>query len=256
MPAAITLPAASRAALQRSLGQYSEALGQDILAKATKKLLDGITEILNPEQVEREGTLVTQGKNEAQVRGELTELLKDFQDPQAIAAALNLDFKLDTARDVASGAGRFVQANADPELVDLYPALELRRFDDREVPRGMMRGPKGTVIEAPGQDWPSRWEAAAAESGDDDAATVLQDTGRMVALKSSGIWQALGDGAGGYDDTLGNPFAPFAFNSGYDTEDVSRAEAVELGLIEKDEQADGAEIDFEKLFDLPLEVAA
>ena len=31
-------------------------------------------------------------------------------------------------------------------------------------------------------------------SGAPDAARVLDSTGRMVALKSSGIWQALGDG--------------------------------------------------------------
>jgi hypothetical protein len=66
----------------------------------------------------------------------------------------------------------------------------------------------------------------------------------MVALKDDPIWQALGDGDGGYDDTLGNPFAPFAFNSGYETLDVSRKESVSLGLIGENEHADPAPIDF------------
>ena len=54
----------------------------------------------------------------------------------------------------------------------------------------------------------------------------------MVALKTSPIWQALGDGAGGYRDTLGNPYPPFAYGSGLAWADVSRDEAIELGLID------------------------
>jgi hypothetical protein len=53
----------------------------------------------------------------------------------------------------------------------------------------------------------------------------------MVALKSSSVWQQLGDGAGGYEDALGNPFAPFAFDSGMDTDEVSRDDVGKLGLI-------------------------
>jgi hypothetical protein len=59
----------------------------------------------------------------------------------------------------------------------------------------------------------------------------------MVARKDSGVWQALGDGAGGYDsDALHNPYPPFAFNSGMDVQDVDRQDAVELGLLEEDDQ--------------------
>ena len=69
----------------------------------------------------------------------------------------------------------------------------------------------------------------------------------MVALKSSGIWEALGDGAGGYDDTLGNPYPPFAFNSGMWTQDVSRADCESLGLLGSTEKAKAPEFDFANL---------
>ena len=52
----------------------------------------------------------------------------------------------------------------------------------------------------------------------------------MVALKSSPIWQALGDGVGGFKDTLGNPYPPFAYSSGMGWTDISRRECAELGL--------------------------
>ena len=55
----------------------------------------------------------------------------------------------------------------------------------------------------------------------------------MAALKSSGIWQVLGD----FPDGLGNPYPPFAFNSGMWTEEVSRDEAIQLGLIGEGEVA-------------------
>jgi hypothetical protein len=45
------------------------------------------------------------------------------------------------------------------------------------------------------------------------------------------VWQKLGDGAGGHKDTLGNPFAPFAFGSKYGLREVARDEALLLGVI-------------------------
>ena len=64
----------------------------------------------------------------------------------------------------------------------------------------------------------------------------------MIALKSSGIWQALGNGAGGYDDALGNPFPPFAVDSGFDVDETSRDQAEKLGLLVKGEKAKPAKI--------------
>ena len=44
---------------------------------------------------------------------------------------------------------------------------------------------------------------------------------------------ALGEGVGGYDDSLGNAYPPFAFNSGMWTFDVGYDEAVDLGVLEE-----------------------
>ena len=82
----------------------------------------------------------------------------------------------------------------------------------------------------PREDWPARWRAAGNSVGWEGA---LQ--GRFIALKNSPIWQALGDGAGGFTDTLGNPYPPFAFSSGMDWVAVDRDTCEKLGLIKSGE---------------------
>ena len=118
--------------------------------------------------------------------------------------------------------------NLDDELVQMIPAKELVRFVSVFVPRVSAEDKAG-----PENGWDYRWPAACEVAGDDDALAVFKATGRMVALRNSDVWQALCDGAGGYDDTIGNPFAPFAFGSGIDTQSVSRRETIELGLIDQ-----------------------
>jgi hypothetical protein len=102
------------------------------------------------------------------------------------------------------------KATQDPIALDINPAWELVRMIE---PRGQPR------------DWEQRWQDAGGEIID----------GRMVALKNDPIWQALGDGIGGYEDTLGNPWPPFAFNSGMNVIDVTREDAVALGLLGEDD---------------------
>ena len=135
------------------------------------------------------------------------------------------------------GAAGYVR-DTDQAVVDEYPAWELLRVYPREVPRGFRKGPKGVLIAEPDQDWPSRWVAAGGELVD----------GRMIALKNDDVWQNLGDGVGGYDDTLGNAFPPFAFNSGFDVQNVGRAECISLGLLDVDEPAKAPRFDLDKLF--------
>ena len=62
----------------------------------------------------------------------------------------------------------------------------------------------------------------------------------MIALKGAEVWQNLGDGEGGYEDTLGLPYPPFAFNSGMWVEDISREEAIGLGLLSGDDVVEPA----------------
>lgn len=59
----------------------------------------------------------------------------------------------------------------------------------------------------------------------------------MAALKSSPVWEALGNGAGGFRDALGNPYPPFAYGSGLDWEDVDADGARALGLLADGEEA-------------------
>lgn len=250
------LPLATQAAVERSLGKYAAALGEDFARQATDRMFEGLRSILNPEQVQRApgAPTVTEGQTPATVRAGINDLLKRFENPAALAGELNLDFKIKIATEVSQGAGRHLADNYDQDEVDEFPALELLRVYDRDVPRGY-KIEKGSLVEVADDDWPSRWRAAAQTVGDTDALRILGDTGRMIALKASPIWQALGDGAGGYDDTLGNPYPPFAFNSGYDTDGVDRAQCEELGLIRPGQRAPRAEIDFNQLF-APVEVAA
>ena len=98
----------------------------------------------------------------------------------------------------------------------LWPARELVRFEGRAKPR---------------QDWAARWRAAGAAV---DLIGAAEN--RMVALKSSPIWRELGNGAGGFRDTRGNPFPPFAFGSGLDWEDVDAEECSDLGLTSPGDQ--------------------
>lgn len=100
----------------------------------------------------------------------------------------------------------------DQDLLDAFPAQEFLRVESRHHPR---------------EDWPQRWDAAAQESGDQAALAVRRATGRMVALKDSGIWTAL--------SVFGRPWPPFDWGSGMGVASVSRSEAEDLGLIKKGE---------------------
>jgi hypothetical protein len=111
-------------------------------------------------------------------------------------------------------SGGFAQWKLDQEegALLLYPAAEFARVEDREEPR---------------IDWPERWARACLSAGDGGALRVLQETGRMVALRSSRVWVRL--------SRFGTPWPPYDFGSGMGQEDVTRDEAVELGLMQPNE---------------------
>jgi len=106
-----------------------------------------------------------------------------------------------------------------------WPAWELIRISPRRIPRGQ-KMLKGGLVDDPGQDWPARWIAAGGELFE----------GRMIAAKDSDVWQALGDGEGGFEDTLGNPYPPFAFGSGYGIREIAREEALIMGVISESDE--------------------
>lgn len=126
-----------------------------------------------------------------------------------LASRRRLDLILDTQRQMAHGAALAVSQGSGPAL-SAFPAWRLERYGSRRAPR---------------RDWLARWKAAGDACGWEGA---LRD--RFVALKGSPIWRGLGDGAGGFRDTLGNPYPPFAFGSGMDWTPVRREECRDLGL--------------------------
>jgi len=98
-----------------------------------------------------------------------------------------------------------------------FPAHRLYRYKEARTDS------KGRSME---RNWAERWQQAADWVNWEGVA----ENGELVALKGSPIWQALGDGAGGYTDTLGDAMPPFAFNSGMGWDIVRRDECEALGL--------------------------
>ena len=225
-----------RVALERSSARYAEFSSGLKQKEAMDGIFKSIQSIANPQLVTREGVerAVAAGFNPASARQAIGQILAAYA-PEQIGTTLNLDFMLHVATEVMQGSGRFIIQNADPVRLDEFPALEFLRMFDRDVPRGF-RKVKGVIVPAPDEDWPTRWGAAAAAAGDDDWLDWDDASDSGWALKSSGIWQALGDGAGGYDDTLGNPFDIIAFNTGYRQRERSRAVAEEMGLMDKGQE--------------------
>ena len=139
--------------------------------------------------------------------------LAELRERAAAVFAANegkIDFIAKTQRRMAQSLGQL--AAQTPGQLRRYPAWRLVRGGTRMVPR---------------KDWLRRWVAAGSETGWQGA---CRDD--FVALKDSPIWAALGSGAGGYRDAIGNPFPPFAFGSGMTWQRVGRAEAAELGLVD------------------------
>lgn len=122
-----------------------------------------------------------------------------------------LDVILKTNVATARGFVRYANGMS-PGAFAAFPAMKLLRIRQRKQ----------------GRAWDARWKAAGDSVGWKGA---TPDFGTRTALKDSPIWQALGEGAGGYRDGLGNPYPPFAWGSGVGVVDVSRKEAIELGLI-------------------------
>lgn len=130
------------------------------------------------------------------------------------ASRRRLTLILDTQTQMAASVARITSETAD--TIEDFPAYEFTRLEGRGTPR---------------PDWERRWTAAGLACNFEGA---LKD--RFIALKTSPIWAHLGNGAGGYRDTLGNPYPPFAYGSGMGWLDVDRDECIALGLVKEGER--------------------
>jgi hypothetical protein len=245
----LRLPPQFEQSIRRDLALYGSAVDKLTVEDLVRQLVDGLKSVVHPLQEFRARNLqqgVTTGETPGSLEAGITKLLTQYEGGRAIAAELNLEFKIDVARKVTLGAGHYLTDQSD---IDEYPAWEFHRIYDRRVPRGF-RSAKGGLIEVPDENWPTRWAEAGEACGDDDWLDWEGDsqTGRGVALKSSGIWIQLGTIR---DDTLGNPWAPFAFNSGFGTDGVPFVECVALGLIQDGDRPEPATIDFDSLIEIP-----
>jgi hypothetical protein len=151
--------------------------------------------------------------------------IKDLRTEQRLKVLLDTNTR--TARGFAQA-----RISNDPDVIEEYPAWELLRAEERRVPRGASRKPNDI-------GWEERWQFAARSSGDNDAYRILDQTGRMVALKSSPLWAVLGSA---WDDSLGNPYPPFAYASGMGVEEVDIDDAISLGLVARGAEIAPAEI--------------
>lgn len=176
---------------------------------------DAVESILHPRtETNDEGAPVTRGLNLASARAELKQVLQRLNyDPgekagglQDLSSDSRLELQLKTNVESAQGFGAFLQGQA-AGAIDAFPAQELFRVEDREEPRS----------------WPTRWMQAGGQIFG----------GRMIALKNDPVWFALSD-ADRFGDALGNPYPPFAFNSGMWVRDIARDEAIALGLMTDD----------------------
>lgn len=232
------------AAIRRASFFSAETMEESLL----EQYKNDIESILNPGQEQRadrvtesnpEGN-VTTGYDPATARLRAKDLLQSlgYQPEEGtrgtikdLSSNARINLVVKTNVQLSQGAGKYIQGNSDPDVVDLWPAQELVRYESRMKER----------------NWHQRWMEAASYSGDSDAARMLSEHGRMVARKDSPIWDALGS-SDLFDDGLENPFPPFAFNSGMWTEDVSRDEAIELGLIQDGDKVEPPALDIASLF--------
>lgn len=151
------------------------------------------------------GTLTPQ-QAEARLKESLRDLGYTPEKPmtiQDLSSSHRIQLIIDTNVKRARSMGQ-VAASENPLVLLADPAWRLTRTGARKKPRG---------------NWMKRWEAAGTTCGWEGASRR-----EMVALKTSPIWQALAEGAGGFTDTLGSPFPPFAFGSGMAWVNVGRSE--------------------------------
>ncbi len=146
----------------------------------------------------RRDTAITELRRLLQERGLDTGAGNVLTNP---AAEKRLKLVIDVNRAQAQGYARFKRSSSGGALL-AFPAQELVRVRNSREPR----------------DWRARWSAAGGKLYG----------GRMIALKDSGVWAAI--------SRFGNPYPPFDFNSGMGVKDVSRREALALGVIAQDWQ--------------------
>lgn len=117
------------------------------------------------------------------------------------ASRRRLEMIYDMQTEEAMSYGRY-KVGQDEAALRAYPAQELIRVESREVPR--------------------QWRRIWADRGGKTFG------GRMIALKTDPIWSAI--------SRFGRPYPPFDFGSGMGVRNVSRRDALRLGVLQEDQE--------------------
>jgi len=150
-----------------------------------------------------------------------------------LSSDARLNLLLTTQEELMRGAAQKARG-LDGTRVIQFPAWELVRLGQREVPRG---SPKSGTM-----GWPARFVKAGGVLRLD-----AEHRERMIALKSDPVWVRLGEGAL-FDDALDTDHPPFAFNSGMGWTEVHHSElslltpTLEPGETESREQEAGENV--------------
>ena len=115
-----------------------------------------------------------------------------------IASESRLNLIFDTQTQQAQAYGYYKQGQ-DPAILDAYPCQRFIRAEERKAPRPLHERNKNKVKRKDDMEF----------------------------------WLKMNDQSIG---GLGVPFGPWGFNSGMDVEDVRRDKAIQMGLIQKNEQ--------------------
>jgi len=133
-----------------------------------------------------------------------------------VQSSARLGLIYDMQREQALGFASW-KIGQDRDVLDAFPAQELIRVESRRMHR----------------DWQSRWIAAGGELVSGGPAIA---GGRMIALKTDPIWENI--------SIFGTPWPPFDWGSGMGLRDVSRKEAMQLGLLEPTDRIEPSEAGF------------
>jgi len=131
---------------------------------------------------------------------------------QDLSSDKRINLILTTQLQLMAGKGQEQQGLSEAAL-DLFPAYELVRLESRRVPR----------------EWLKDWQTAAENIEWEGVSKSAFADGRMIALKISPIWAAIGSSAL-FDDALDVSHPPFRFNSGMGWEVRDREAALHWGL--------------------------
>jgi hypothetical protein len=208
-------------------------------ARIVERIDKVIKEVIEPTKWEDGATKgINLGEAKARLRDALKEVGYTPEQPGTImdlTSDARTELIVKTNTQMAWGYGQWEEAQ-DPDTIDLFPAWELFRLEEREEPR----------------DWDQIWREAASES-DPRILGAFEESGRMVALKNSLIWFKISD--------FGLPYPPFKFNSGMWTQEVDFDDAMSLGILSHGEKVNAQERRFGEGFeismqDLPAETQA